>query len=140
MRRCTFDPAMKSGTARRHLLYLPKSFQPAYIGAMTAPSTAPIGPVATEMRARLTAALAPTRLTLIDDSEAHRGHGGHNPAGESHFALEIESEAFIGLTRVARQRLVYQALGDLMHERVHALTIKADPPNSPPASERGRLA
>jgi BolA protein len=86
------------------------------------------GPVATEMRRRLEAALEPTVLALTDDSEQHRGHGGYNPAGESHFSLEIESAAFIGKSRVERQRLVYAALGDLLKERVHALSITAREP------------
>ena len=86
------------------------------------------GPVAAEMRRRLEAALRPTALTLTDDSEAHRGHGGHNPAGESHFSLAIESPAFAGKSRLERQRLVHAALGDLLHERVHALSIKARAP------------
>jgi len=86
------------------------------------------GPIATEMLRRLDSALHPTRIALTDDSEQHRGHGGHNPAGESHFSLAIESPAFSGQSRVARQRLVYAALGDLMHERVHALTIRATAP------------
>jgi len=86
------------------------------------------GPVATEMLSRLTAALAPTKVELSDDSEAHRGHGGYNPAGESHFSLIIESPAFVGKGRVERQRLVYAALGDLMRERVHALSIRATAP------------
>ena len=86
------------------------------------------GPVATEMLRRLGAALAPTRVDLTDDSEQHRGHGGYNPAGESHFSLRIESPAFAGKSRVERQRLVYAALGDLMRERVHALTIRATAP------------
>jgi BolA protein len=85
------------------------------------------GPVATEMLRRLTA-LSPTRLELTNDSEAHRGHGGYDPAGESHFSLRIESPAFAGKSRVERQRMVYSALGDLMIERVHALTIKATAP------------
>jgi BolA protein len=80
------------------------------------------------MLRRLDSALHPTRIALTDDSEQHRGHGGHNPAGESHFSLAIESPAFSGQSRVARQRLVYGALGDLMHERVHALTIRATAP------------
>ena len=80
------------------------------------------------MRRRLEAALQPTRLDLVDDSEAHRGHGGYNPAGESHFSLIIESAAFAGRSRVERQRLVYAALGDLMRERVHALSIRATAP------------
>ena len=64
-------------------------------------------------------------IELVDDSEQHRGHGGYNPAGESHFSLTIESPAFAGKSRVERQRMVYAALGDLMRERVHALSIKA---------------
>ena len=86
------------------------------------------GPVASEMRRRLEAALRPTTLELVDDSEAHRGHGGYNPAGESHFSLTIESAAFAGKNRVERQRLVYAALGELMRERVHALSIRASVP------------
>jgi BolA family transcriptional regulator, general stress-responsive regulator len=86
------------------------------------------GPVATEMLRRLNSALAPTRIDLVDDSEAHRGHGGYNPAGESHFSLTIESPAFAGKSRVERQRQVYSALGDLMKERVHALSIRATAP------------
>jgi BolA protein len=86
------------------------------------------GPVATEMLRRLNSALQPTRLNLIDDSEQHRGHGGYNPAGESHFTLAIESPAFAGKNRVERQRMVYAALGDLMRERVHALAIRATAP------------
>lgn len=86
------------------------------------------GPVAAEMRRRLESALSPTRIELSDDSEQHRGHGGYNPAGESHFSLEIESAAFAGKSRVERQRMVYAALGDLMKERVHALSIRATAP------------
>ena len=86
------------------------------------------GPVAAEIERRLHAALAPTHLSLTDDSEKHRGHGGYNPAGESHFSLVIESPLFAGMTRVERQRAVFAALGDLMHERVHALSIRATAP------------
>ena len=92
---------------------------------MTDSSTAP---VAAEMTRRLKAALAPTAMELVDDSEAHRGHAGHDERGESHFRLTIESAAFAGKSRVERQRMVYAALGDLMRERVHALTIKATAP------------
>ncbi|WP_294121393.1 BolA family protein [Sphingomonas sp.] len=83
------------------------------------------GPVAREMIERLNAALKPTRLVLEDQSRMHVGHSGHDPRGESHFALTIESPAFAGLNRVERQRKVYAALGELMRERVHALTIRA---------------
>ena len=92
---------------------------------MDAPAT---GPVATDMLKRLRASLDPTTIALSDDSEKHRGHGGYNPAGESHFSLSIESAAFAGKSRVERQRMVYAALGDLMRERVHALSIRARAP------------
>jgi BolA protein len=86
------------------------------------------GPVAAEMLRRLRSALEPTSIELTDDSEQHRGHGGYNPAGESHFSLRIESPAFAGKSRVERQRLIYAALGELMRERVHALSIRATAP------------
>jgi BolA family transcriptional regulator, general stress-responsive regulator len=86
------------------------------------------GPVAKEMIERLTAALVPTRLGLEDQSQQHVGHAGHDARGESHFALVIESPAFAGLNRVERQRKIYAALGELMRERVHALSIKATAP------------
>jgi BolA protein len=86
------------------------------------------GPVATEMLRRLNSALSPTIIDLVDDSEQHRGHGGYNPAGESHFSLRIESPAFVGKNRVERQRMIYAALGDLMEARVHALSIRATAP------------
>ena len=86
------------------------------------------GPVATEMLRRLDSSLAPTHIELVDDSEQHRGHGGYNPAGESHFTLRIESPAFAGKTRVQRQRMIYAALGELMESRVHALSIRATAP------------
>ena len=86
------------------------------------------GPVAAEMLRLLNSALRPTELELVDDSERHRGHGGYNPAGESHFTLTIESPEFAGKSRVERQRMIYAALGELMRERVHALSIKASAP------------
>ena len=96
---------------------------------MTDPSTgSPKGPVAAEMIRRLEDALNPVRLDLDDQSALHIGHAGHDERGESHFALVIESATFTGQNRVQRQRAVYAALGDLMHDRVHALTIKAVAP------------
>ena len=88
----------------------------------------PTGPVAAEIEMRLRAALSPERLAVIDDSEKHRGHSGHDARGESHFTVEIVAPAFAGLNRVARQRLVNQALAELLAERVHALAIKARAP------------
>ena len=86
------------------------------------------GPVAQEIAQRLRAALAPERLEVIDDSENHRGHAGHDARGESHFTVEIVAERFRGLGRLDRQRAVNSALGDLLRERVHALAIKARAP------------
>jgi BolA protein len=87
------------------------------------------GPVATEIEARLRSALQPVHLAVIDDSEKHRGHGGHDPRGESHFTVEVVAAAFEGKNRVARQRAVNAALADLLAERVHALAIKARAPS-----------
>lgn len=86
------------------------------------------GPVAAEMLARLNSALSPTRIELTDESEQHRGHGGYNPSGESHFSLRIESPAFAGKNRLQRQQMIYAAIGDLMDSRVHALSIRATAP------------
>ena len=86
------------------------------------------GPVAAEIAARLTAALSPTKLDVIDDSDKHRGHAGHDARGESHFTVRIESTAFASQSRVARQRLVNAALAELLRERVHALAIVARAP------------
>ena len=91
-------------------------------------TTALTGPVAAEIEKRLRAALAPTRLAVINDSAKHHGHAGDDGSGESHFTVEIEAEAFVGLSRLERQRAVNAALGELMKERVHALAIRARAP------------
>jgi BolA protein len=86
------------------------------------------GPVAAEIDQRLRAALAPTHLNVINDSDKHRGHAGHDGSGESHFTVEIEAPVFAGLSRLDRQRAVNKALGDLMEARIHALSIRARAP------------
>jgi BolA protein len=86
------------------------------------------GPIAAEITKRLTEALSPTQLQVIDDSEKHRGHAGHDERGESHFTVEIVAPAFAGMNRLQRQRAVNAALADLLAERVHALAIKARSP------------
>ena len=91
-------------------------------------STAFTGPVAAEIEKRLREALAPTDLRVINDSDSHRGHAGHDGSGESHFTVEIEARIFTGMSRLQRQREVNKALGDLMRERVHALAIRARAP------------
>lgn len=70
------------------------------------------------------AALLPNRLQVIDDSARHAGHAGAKGGG-GHYRLLIVSDAFAGLGRLARHRLVHAALGDLMHTRIHALSIQA---------------
>ncbi|MEA3046353.1 MAG: BolA family transcriptional regulator, ral stress-responsive regulator [Sphingomonadales bacterium] len=86
------------------------------------------GPVAAEIDQRLRAALAPSRLEVINDSARHHGHAGDDGSGESHFTVEIEAAAFAGMTRLERQRAVNAALGGLMKERIHALAIRASAP------------
>ena len=86
------------------------------------------GPVAEEITRLLTQAFAPTRLEVINDSASHRGHAGHDGSDESHMTVEIESAAFVGVSRLQRQRLVNAALGDIPGQRVHALAIKARAP------------
>jgi BolA protein len=86
------------------------------------------GSVATEITRRLEEALAPSRLAVRNDSASHRGHAGDDGSGESHFSVEIVSDRFAGMSRLERQRAVNAALGGLMRERIHALTIKASAP------------
>ena len=83
------------------------------------------GPLAREMEDLLTQAFTPIRLEVINDSAKHRGHSGDDGSGESHFTVLIESDAFSGQSRLARQRMVNRALGDIPGERVHALAIRA---------------
>jgi glucokinase len=70
-----------------------------------------------------------SHLEIINDSAHHAGHAGHDGSGESHFTILIESAAFSGLNRLARQRAVNAALGDIPGGRVHALAIKASAPD-----------
>lgn len=88
-------------------------------------------PVASEIEKRLRKALAPSHLRVINDSDHHRGHAGHDGSGESHFTVEIESPEFAGLSRLERQRKVNAALGDLLAGPVHALAIRARAPETP---------
>lgn len=92
---------------------------------MTDTATAPLQDV---IAARLTAALAPTHLKVLNDSHHHAGHMGDDGTGESHFTVIVESPAFAGASRVARQRAVNHALADLLSTRIHALAIRARAP------------
>jgi BolA protein len=83
--------------------------------------------VAVEMRRRLES-LAPARLEIIDESAQHAGHAGAAPGGNTHWRLTIVSAVFAGKPTVARHRMVYQALGELMQHPIHALAISAKAP------------
>jgi BolA family transcriptional regulator, general stress-responsive regulator len=79
--------------------------------------------VADTIREKLIDRFAPVRLEIEDESHRHAGHAGARPEGETHFSVTIVSAVFVGETRVARQRLVYQTLAEELATRVHALSL-----------------
>lgn len=83
---------------------------------------------AEEIETRLRAALSPQRLEVLDDSHLHAGHAGAREG--RHFTVRITSSRFAGLSRVARHRLVYDSLGPLAAQGVHALAIVAEAPGA----------
>jgi BolA protein len=85
-------------------------------------------PVATAMRRKLEAALAPSMLEIDDDSAKHAGHVGARAGGESHFNVRIVSAAFSGKSRVDRQRLVHGILAEELAGPVHALALSLKAP------------
>ena len=97
------------------------------MGGMTDAST---GPIAAAITDRLTQALAPSHLEVVNESAMHRGHVGDDGSGESHFRVVVESAAFAGVSRLERQRMVNRALADLLAERIHALAIVARAPGA----------
>lgn len=86
------------------------------------------GTVADEMEGLLRAAFNPVKLEIINDSAQHSGHAGDDGSGESHFTLVIVAEAFADMSRLARQRAIVAALGDIVGQRVHAVAIRANAP------------
>jgi BolA protein len=82
-----------------------------------------MGAVAMAIDSKLRARFAPTRLAVEDESSRHHGHAGWREGGETHFKVEIVSAAFDGQSRVARQRLVYQALDAEFTGGLHALAL-----------------
>ena len=80
------------------------------------------------IRALLTEALAPHSLDVADDSHKHAGHAGAR-GGQGHFSVDIVSAAFAGRLPLARHRLVYAALGEMMQADIHALSIRARTPD-----------
>ena len=83
------------------------------------------------MRELLAAAFVPSLLEVVDDSHRHAGHAGARD-GRGHFTVEIVSPAFAGLPPLARHRAVYAALGAMMSEDIHALSIRARTPDEAP--------
>jgi BolA protein len=77
------------------------------------------------MREKLVGALAPTRLEIVNESHLHAGHRSSPGTGESHFRVLVVSAAFAGMSRLARHRLVNEALADELRSKVHALAIQA---------------
>jgi BolA family transcriptional regulator, general stress-responsive regulator len=80
------------------------------------------------IREKLVRALAPTRLDIVNDSHLHAGHRSSPGTGESHFRVLVVSAAFAGKSRVARHRLVNEALAEELRGKVHALAIQAYAP------------
>lgn len=81
------------------------------------------------MQTRLNAEFAPQKIVIEDQSALHAGHAGAQPGGETHYRLTLVSSAFDGLARVARQRLVYQALGEEFETGLHALSLDLKTPS-----------
>ncbi|WP_397420012.1 BolA family protein [Phenylobacterium sp.] len=88
-----------------------------------------MGAISQAIRTKLIAAFQPTRLEIEDDSARHAGHAGARQGGESHFNVVIQSQAFAGVNRVARQRKVYHALAEELAGPLHALSVKALAPD-----------
>jgi len=80
------------------------------------------------IRARLESALQPVRLEIQDDSARHAGHAGARGGG-GHYIVTIVSPAFANRSLIERHRMVYDALGDMMHNEIHALSIDARAPD-----------
>ena len=81
-----------------------------------------------KLRTRLTEALNPVEIEIIDESARHAGHAGA-ASGGGHYILHIMSDAFAGKSLIQRHRLVYDAVGDMMHSEIHALSIQARSPD-----------
>ncbi|HLY54724.1 MAG TPA: BolA family protein [Stellaceae bacterium] len=84
--------------------------------------------IAARIEQKLTAALAPSALSIVDESARHAGHAGARPGGETHFRVEIVSAAFAGKSRIERQRLVHDILADELAGGVHALSLSTRTP------------
>ncbi|GJL84567.1 MAG: BolA family transcriptional regulator [Micavibrio sp.] len=84
--------------------------------------------LAEQIKQKLEAALEPEFLELINESDLHKGHAGHDGSGESHYRLKVVSHEFSGCGRIERQRMVHKILGQEIKELIHALSIEAVAP------------
>ena len=78
---------------------------------------------------KLTETFAPLTLKVLDESHQHEGHAGHRPGGETHFRVYIVADVFRGKSRLARHRMINDALADELKSGVHALAIHAAAPD-----------
>jgi BolA protein len=85
--------------------------------------------VAEVIRTKLTTALAPAKLTIVDESHRHAGHAGARPEGETHFQVVVVASAFEGKSRVERQRMIYGVLAAELADRIHALSLQTLTPD-----------
>jgi BolA family transcriptional regulator, general stress-responsive regulator len=85
-------------------------------------------PVKTAIEAKLSSALRPIRMAVVDQSHLHAGHAGHAGRDETHFNIEIVSEAFLGKSRVERHRMVNEILAIELAGPVHAMALTAKTP------------
>lgn len=90
---------------------------------------------ADELRAAIERAVSPVELEIVDESARHHGHAGWREAGETHFAVRIVADAFVGRSRLDRHRMVNAAAADLLRDRIHALAVTALAPGE---TSRGR--
>ena len=79
--------------------------------------------IADTIRSKLTEALKPLRLEVVDDSHRHAGHAGARPGGETHFNVAVVSAAFAGKSRIERQRMVFKVLETELAGQIHALAL-----------------
>lgn len=83
-----------------------------------------LGPVAKEIKSRLEAEFKPDVIEVIDESEQHIGHAGYREGGESHFQLIIKAPSLSAYSRIEKHKKIYACLGDLMKDKIHALSIR----------------
>lgn len=95
------------------------------------------GNIAASLRTKLEAAFRPTELMIEDESARHAGHAGARPGGETHFRVRIVSREFTGLSRVERQRRVYEAVSKEIRAGLHALALITLTPDEADAKPRG---